>query len=116
MQDHYQDQIQAQDLPILRAISLGLRVMGSELHWSIIRRLRNWEIRQLHNRLQREYQELGRLNRNQEQDQASQNLEQDMQLCRQQIDFLERELEYLQQELNRSRQEMLEQRRSKWAV
>ncbi|MFO8031718.1 MAG: hypothetical protein R6U22_04175 [Desulfohalobiaceae bacterium] len=116
MQEQNQDQIQPQDLPILRSISLGLRVMGSELHWSIIRGLRGWEIKQMQNRLQQEYQELGKLNRQKEQGQADSDQEQKMELCKQQIDFLERELQFLQQELQRVRQDMLTQRCSKWEI
>jgi hypothetical protein len=116
MQELNQDRIQAQDMPIWRSISLTLRVMASELYWSLLRGLRNWEIKQLQKRLHREYQELGRLNRQKEQGQADSEQEQQMELCRQQIDFLERELQFLQQELQRVRQDLVTNRCSKWEI
>ncbi|MFP4392312.1 MAG: hypothetical protein ACLFOA_06190 [Desulfohalobiaceae bacterium] len=116
MQMQNKGQIQAQDLPVWRSISLALRVIGSELHWSLIRGLRNWEIKQLQRRLRKEYQELGRLKRQKELGQAADDQEQAIELCNQQIDFLEKELQFLQQELQRVREDLVSQRRSKWGI
>lgn len=110
------NEIQARDLPLWRSVSLGIKVIFSEVHWSIVKGLRSWEIKQLQKRLRKEYQDLGRLNRQKELGQEGPDTEQEVDLCREQIDFLEKELKFLQQELERVRTETLDYRRQKWEI
>jgi hypothetical protein len=99
-----------------QTILLGWKVALSEVHWHILRGLRSWEIRQIEDRLGREYQTLGRLvsaqNTNQEQDDQTSEIE----LCQQQINFLEKEVTFLKQELQNLRESIVEQRCHKWSL
>jgi hypothetical protein len=109
---------EGRQLSHFEALSLGLKVLFSEIHWHIIRGLRSWEIRQMHHRLNKEYKRLGQLLSSREG--ASGSEEEDVQgeidLCRKQIDFLKGEVDYLQSELNELRRSSIEKRRRKWCI
>jgi hypothetical protein len=103
-------------LSIPRTLSLGIRVVLSEIHWSILRALRAWEIRQLRKRLEREYRSFGQLTASRERRGSDTDLDSEIELCRKQIDFLEKEVEHLRQDLSDLRRNKVRNRRSKWAV
>lgn len=100
----------------VQTILLGWKVLLSELHWQILRGLRSWEIRQIEQRLQREYQTLGRLLSNRKQDQESEDSDSEVELCQKQIDFLTKEIDFLKQELNNLRVTIVDQRCQKWSL
>jgi hypothetical protein len=94
----------------LEAIPLTLKLIWSELRWSVVRFLRSVEIKQLEKRLAREYQKLGRLSASEAKD-AEQ-----AELCRKQIAFLDKELSFLHQELSDLRQDLIVKRCRKWGL
>jgi len=104
------------DMTLDRTLILGIKVIFSELWWSIIRWLRSLEIRQMEKRLKREYETLGKLEQRSEQGKALPEDESDEALCLKQIDFLSSELEHLRQDLHKLRQSMIERRRRKWNI
>ncbi len=109
----------AQETPELgfgQTIVLGWKVLLSEIHWQILRGLRSWEIRQLEQRLQREYQSLGRLLSNRSKDQEIDDSNAEVETCQKQIDFLASEINFLKQELNNLRETIVEQRCQKWSL
>jgi hypothetical protein len=96
-------------LSTLQSIPLTLKIIGSELRWSIVRFLRSLEIRQMEKRLNTEYQKLGKLLASQ-----SGNDSAEAELCQKQIDFLEKELLFLKQELTDLRMDLINKRCRKW--
>jgi len=103
-------------LSLPRTLSLGIRVVLSEIHWSILRGLRAWEIRQLNRRLQREYRSYGELTARKEKQGDPQGVDSEIELCRKQIEFLEKEIEHLRHDLHDLRRNKIQRRRRKWAV
>ncbi len=88
-------------------------MVGSELRWIALGRLRAFEIRQLKKRLDREYETLGRLaepvfTRDRK---ASGAVSGDVDLCLKQIEFLRDEIAQLDGERERSRR-LFESRRA----
>lgn len=98
-------------LSTLQSIPLTLKIIGSELRWSIVRFLRSLEIRQMEKRLNTEYQKLGKLSASQ-----SGNDSAEAELCQKQIDFLEKELLFLKQELTDLRMDLINKRCRKWGL
>ena len=109
---------EGRQLSHFEALSLGLKVLFSEIHWHIIRGLRSWEIRQMQQRLNKEYKRLGELLSSQEGASAAkgEDVQGEIDLCRKQIDFLKGEVDYLQSELDELRRSAIERRRRKWCV
>lgn len=105
---------QNSDLSFVRCLSLGFKVVLEEIHWNIIRGLRAWEIKQLNQRLQREYQIMGKLTLGKTEDSDQQESEID--LCKKQIEFLEQEIDFLKKDLNDLRENIILQRRQKWGI
>ena len=103
-------------ISITRAVSLGFKVLLSEIHWQILRGLRNWEIVQMRNRLSKEYERLGQLLEKQSDGQNDSQHQEEIDLCRKQVDFLSREVEHLQTQLRNLRLEIIDRRRRKWGV
>ncbi len=97
-----------------RAVPLGFKVLFSESHWQILRGLRNWEIRQLQNKLSKEYERLGKLLEQEANDSDQGKMQSEIDLCRKQIGFLSREVEHLQSQLKNLRQEIIDKRQKKW--
>lgn len=95
----------------LEAIPLTMKLIASEIHWSVVRFLRSIEIRQLEKRLAKEYQQLGQISAGQKKKTDS-----DIELCQKQIDFLEKELLFLKQELTDLRNDMVVKRCRKWGL
>jgi hypothetical protein len=100
-----------QTVTTLGAIPLTMKLIASELRWSVVRFLRSIEIRQLEKRLAREYQQLGQISASQKK-----NADNDTELCQKQIDFLEKELLFLKQELTDLRNDMIVKRCRKWGL
>lgn len=105
-----------QDISVTRAVTLGFRVLFSEIHWEIQRGLRNWEIADLQNRMAKEYERLGKLLEQEGGESAKNTLQSEIDLCRKQIAFLSREVEHLQTQLRNLRQDIIARRRKKWNV
>ncbi len=109
---------EGRQLSLFESLSLGFKVLFSEIHWHIIRGLRSWEIRQMRQRLNQEYKRLGELLSSREGQPASreQDVEAEIDLCRKQIDFLKGEVDYLESELDELRRSTIERRRQKWCL
>lgn len=105
-----------QQLPIAQAVSLGFKVLFSELHWQILRGLRIWEIKQMRSRLSKEYEKLGKLLESQGGGSEGSDRQSEIDICRKQIDFLSREVEHLQSQLRNLRRDIIAKRRKKWNV
>ncbi|MCF8040218.1 MAG: hypothetical protein K9K79_12970 [Desulfohalobiaceae bacterium] len=102
-------------LNVWQTFVLGIKVLGGELSWNIVRLLRRFEIRQLEKRLAREYETLGRLQAGKmEKDEEAQEAEKE--LCHKQIAFLEKEIAFLEEELLGLRDSIVKHRREKWAI
>ena len=99
-----------------QTVVLGWKVLLSEIHWHILRGLRLWEIRQIEQRLQKEYQTLGRLLSSQDKDKENEHGNEEVEFCQKQIDFLAKEIEFLKQELNNLRDSIIGQRCRKWSL
>jgi flagellar biosynthesis chaperone FliJ len=97
-----------------RAVPLGFKVLFSEIHWQILRGLRNWEIRQLQNKLSKEYERLGKLLEKETSVSDQGKTQSEIELCRKQIGFLSSEVEHLQSQLQNLRQEIIHKRQKKW--
>ena len=97
-----------------RAVPLGFKVLFSEIHWQILRGLRNWEIRQLQNKLSKEYERLGKLLEQEANFSDKGKTQSEIDLSRKQIGFLSREVEYLQSQLQNLRREVIAKRQKKW--
>ena len=100
-----------QTVTTLEAIPLTMRLIASELRWSVVRFLRSIEIRQLEKRLAKEYQQLGQISAGQKK-----KTDNGTELCQKQIDFLEKELLFLKQELTDLRNDMIVKRCRKWGL
>ncbi|MCF8030520.1 MAG: hypothetical protein K9K39_06460 [Desulfohalobiaceae bacterium] len=105
---------QESQISFWRAVPLGFKVLFSEIHWQILRGLRNWEIRQLQNKLSKEYERLGKLLEQESKGSDKGKKQSEIDLCRRQIEFLSREVEHLQSQLHNLRQEIIDKRRKKW--
>jgi len=105
-----------EQLPISQALSLGFKVLFSEIHWQILRGLRLWEIKQMHSRLSKEYEKLGKLLESQSAGTSDNDRQSEIDLCRKQVDFLSREVEHLQTQLRNLRRDIIAKRRKKWDV
>lgn len=116
MTEPTQSQTQTVDMTLDRTLILGVKVIFSELWWSVIRWLRSLEIRQMEKRLKREYETLGKLQQKAEKDALSRDEESEESLCLKQIDFLSSELDHLRSDLQNLRQSMIDRRRQKWRV
>ena len=101
------------ELSFLEAFTLGIRVIISEIHWQLLRGLRVWEIKQLKRRLEKEYQKMGQLSRQAEENPETQSQKE---LCNNQIEFLEKEIDFLEKELEKLRKDIISRRRQKWVV
>ena len=99
-----------QHLSIVNAIPLTIKLIGSELRWSVLRFLRSLEIKQMQKRLQKEYRKLGELSASRDGDAD------EVALCQKQIDFLEKEITFLKQELTSLRQDIITKRCRKWGL
>ena len=98
-----------------QTLVLGVKALGAEVYWNLLRLLREFEITQMEKRLAREYETLGRLHAgNKHEDETFEESEQE--LCRKQIDFLEKEIAYLRQELANFRTSLLKERRERWGL
>ncbi|MCF8085525.1 MAG: hypothetical protein K9J48_01405 [Desulfohalobiaceae bacterium] len=104
------------DISMARAVPLGFKVLFSEIHWEILRGLRNWEIADLQKRLAKEYERLGQLLEQEGSESAKSKQQSEIDLCRKQIAFLSREVEHLQTQLRNLRQDIIAKRRKKWDV
>jgi len=105
-----------EQISFARAVPLGFKVLFSEIHWQILRGLRNWEIVQMRKRLSREYEKLGQLLEKQSNGTAGSEQQEEIDLCRRQIDFLSREVEHLETQLRNLRRDLIARRRKKWGV
>ncbi len=101
------------ELSFWETFTLGIRVLFSEMHWHLLRGLRVWEIKQLNKRLEKEYQKMGELSRQEVEDSEIQSQKE---LCNNQIEFLEKEIDFLENELQRLRNDNIAKRRQKWGV
>lgn len=102
----------------LGTLRLGLRVLGSELHWIFLRGLRELEILQLRKRLNQEYLALGRCAEHMAQVEADKaeaaRIRRDHELSLRQVSFLKQEIALLRVEKERSRGEYVRRRVCKW--
>lgn len=105
-----------QDISVARAVPLGFKVLFNEIHWEILRGLRNWEIADLQNRMAKEYERLGKLLEQPKSTSDDSSRETEIDLCRKQIAFLSREVEHLQAQLRDLRRDIIAKRRKKWNV
>jgi cell division protein FtsB len=110
MKDKILQTSKEQTMSTLEAIPLTLKLIGSELRWAVVRSLRSIEIRQMEKRLNKEYQKLGQLSA------QGQNNADEVTLCQKQIDFLGKELMFLKQELTDLRQDVINKRCRKWGL
>lgn len=111
----------ARDMPLFRALLLGLKVIGSEFSWICIAGFRKWEISQLRKRLNQEYRTLGMIEaagtgldlaKNDEQ----LNIFDEKELAIKQIAFLLDEIAYLKAQLLEERTAYVERRVRKWKL
>jgi len=99
----------------LGTLRLGLKVLASELRWTLLRALRQLEIRQLRKRLDQEYSTLGRLTANMADEAvADDEIRYEHELSLGQVAFLRQEIAHLEAERQRSRSEYVRRRMSKW--
>mgnify|MGYP006287771203 CR=1 FL=1 len=112
---HQQKQSSSSVLNVRQTVVLGVKALGAEVYWNLLRLLREFEIKQLEKRLAGEYETLGRLHTdNQHEDESAGESEKE--LCRKQIDFLEKEIAYLRRELANLRESLLRERRERWGL
>ncbi len=95
-------------LGLFEAISIGIKVLLSEIYWTILKSLRKWEICELKKRLNKEYAELGKLTAHNPKNKK------EIKLCMEQIEFLKNEVEFLEKELEKIREEILKKREKNW--
>ena len=100
----------------LTLLILGLRVIGSEIHWKILEAIRKWEIRQLQKRLNQEYEILGQLEVKEAEAELNKEQEAEKELCLKQVHFLQEEIQFLQQALDNMRREYIKERLSAWKL
>lgn len=96
-----------------QTVLLGVKALGSEVYWNLLRLLREFEIKQMDKRLLREYETLGRLHAGQG-EKAAEDRESEEALCRKQIDFLEKEIAFLREELEKLRTTLIQERLERW--
>ncbi|MCF8104985.1 MAG: hypothetical protein K9K64_05845 [Desulfohalobiaceae bacterium] len=102
-------------LNVWQTFVLGVKVLGGELYWNVLKLLRRFEIRELEKRLAREYETLGRLQAGKiEGDEGV--LQEEKELCLKQVAFLEKEIAFLKDELLGLRDSIVEHRREKWNI
>ena len=111
MTDSISTQNPQKELSTLEAIPITIKLIGSELRWTVVRFLRSLEIRQMEKRLNKEYQKLGQLSASKDKDSAT-----EAELCQKQIDFLEKEIHFLKQELTDLRHDLVRKRCRKWGL
>jgi hypothetical protein len=102
-------------------VSLGLRVVGSELKWLFLRILRNWEISQLRRRLEQEYALLGRTEAEAagldvSASPARTHIFDEKELALKQIAFLLDEIGFLSTQIQEERSAYIEHRVREWNV
>jgi len=100
-------------LNLRRTVLLGIKALGSEVYWHLLRLLREFEIKQMDKRLLKEYEKLGRLHAGQGET-AAEDRESEEELCRKQIDFLEKEIAFLREELEKLRTSLIQERLERW--
>ncbi len=100
-------------LNLRQTLLLGIKTLGSEVYWNLLRLLREVEIKQLDKRLLKEYETLGRLHAGQGEPSAE-DRESEEALCRKQIDFLEKEIAFLREELEKLRTTLIQERLERW--
>ena len=91
-------------LGLFDSISIGIKVVLSEIYWVILKALRQWEIKELKKRLDKEYITLGRLTINDPKNQK------EIRVCKEQIKFLSNEVEFLEKDLSRIRKKIIKKR------
>ncbi len=95
---------------LFKTISMGIKVLLSEIYWVILKGLRKWEIYDLKKRLNNEYAEFGRLTFHDPQNKK------EIKVCTEQIEFLKNEIEFLENEIKRIREDILKKRKEIIAV
>ncbi len=92
-------------------IKLGIKAIVGEIHWNVIRFLRQWEIRELKRRLEKRYSEFGRLVYREKYmgDEEKNKLEE----LKEEIGFLEEEIASLEKELGELRSRIIKERQEK---
>ncbi len=93
---------------LFQSIGLGIRVIFCEMHWNVIRALRQWEIKELEKRLDRKYSEFGRLIYREKALDAEEKKAVDA--LKEEIGFLEEEIRHLREELFRLREDIIRKR------
>lgn len=84
---------------------LGLRVLCSELSWTLVRAMRRLEIRQLRKRLREESALLGAAQSDAARD-----------LSARQTAFLQEEIDFLEREMDAKRADMIARRTAAWGM
>lgn len=84
---------------------LGLRVLGSELFWTLVRAMRRLEIRQLRKRLREESALLATAQNDAARD-----------LSARQTAFLQEEIDFLEREMDAKRADMIARRTAAWGM
>ncbi len=95
-------------------IKLGIRAIAGEIHWNIIRFLRQWEIKELKARLDRQYMEFGRLIYRDKD--IGEEEKKRLDSLREEIGSLEEEISYLEQEIEELRTRMIKERQERVIV
>lgn len=105
-------------LSLFQSISLGIKVILSEIRWNIIKIFRIWEIKRIEKKLQKEYQNLGRsvFDLDQSGQAQKEHVNSEIDLCKRQIEFLKKELESLNKDLQKVRDNIILQRCNKWSI
>ncbi len=89
----------------------GWKVVLSECNWLLIKAFRRWEIKQMHKRLNQEYQGLGKLYISfVKKEKILSPQDSEAELLLKQISFLGEEIEHMEQELLNSRSEYVKRR------
>ena len=89
----------------------GWKVIWSEFKWLFIRTFRRWEIKQLHKRLNEEYQTLGKVYAaSVEENKPLTHEDSEAEIPLKQISFLKEEIQHMEQELDNSRHEYVKRR------
>ncbi len=109
-----QETLQAGGVMNLRqTLLLGIKALGAEVHWNLLRLLREFEIKQLDKRLLQEYEQLGRLHAG-PLEQDAEDWESEKETCHKQIAFLEKEIAFLRAELENLRASVIQERLERW--
>ncbi|MBU1001266.1 MAG: hypothetical protein KKE73_01955 [Proteobacteria bacterium] len=100
---------------VLGNLKVGLKVLFTELKWTVSKMVRGYEIKQMDRRLEEEYALLGKLARQRMDSgnkQAAMPRDGEAGIILSQIEFLEQEIKFLHREIDTSREETLQRRKS----